>query len=117
MPAASVTAYLSPTIARKRAISSGESGGALGWRIFMADLCACLLFFLFRMHLASPRHPCATAFAFVAGGASRPCGEPRRKRVRDAVILRGSQELAPQDDDYAIVIPGPRRRGAAEPCA
>src|ERR1700687_3450432 len=35
MSAASVTAYLSPTIARKRAISSGESGGADGWTIFI----------------------------------------------------------------------------------
>src|ERR1700678_1872094 len=35
MSAASVTAYLSPTILRKRAISSGESGGADGWRMFI----------------------------------------------------------------------------------
>src|SRR3981189_2889531 len=35
MSAASVTAYLSPTILRKRAISSGESGGAAGWTIFI----------------------------------------------------------------------------------
>src|SRR3981189_712065 len=35
MSAASVTAYLSPTILRKRAISSGESGGAAGWTIFL----------------------------------------------------------------------------------
>src|ERR1700738_2960842 len=35
MSAASVTAYLSPTILRKRAISSGESGGAAGCMIFI----------------------------------------------------------------------------------
>src|SRR3982074_1539900 len=35
MSAASVNACLSPTILRKRAISSGESGGAAGWTIFI----------------------------------------------------------------------------------
>src|SRR5260370_10291779 len=35
MSAASVTAYLSPTILRKRAISSGESSGAAGCMIFI----------------------------------------------------------------------------------
>src|SRR3979490_2511279 len=35
MSAASVTAYLSPTILRKRAISSGESGGAEAFTIFI----------------------------------------------------------------------------------
>src|SRR5258708_17689489 len=39
MSAASVTAYLSPTILRKRAISSGESGGADGWTIFISFSC------------------------------------------------------------------------------
>src|ERR1700682_6654765 len=39
MSAASVTAYLSPTIARNRAISSGESGGADGWTIFILVSC------------------------------------------------------------------------------
>ena len=39
MSAASVTAYLSPTIARKRAISSGESGGLAGFAIFMCVTC------------------------------------------------------------------------------
>src|ERR1700688_2165289 len=42
MSAASVTAYLSPTIARKRAISSGESGGADGWTIFIFVSCTSL---------------------------------------------------------------------------
>src|ERR1700693_4834384 len=35
MSAASVTAYLSPTMARNRAIRSGERGGAAGWRVFI----------------------------------------------------------------------------------
>src|SRR5882757_4213565 len=39
MSVASVTAYLSPTIARKRAISSGGSGGTDGWTIFIAVCC------------------------------------------------------------------------------
>src|SRR5258708_14398975 len=39
MSAASVTAYLSPTIARNRGISSGESGGADGWTIFILVSC------------------------------------------------------------------------------
>src|ERR1700726_2007803 len=38
MSAASVTAYLSPTMARKRAINSGESGGAGGWTKFIFRL-------------------------------------------------------------------------------
>src|SRR5258707_10456322 len=42
MSAASVTAYLSPTIAPKRAISSGESGGADGWTIFIFVSCTSL---------------------------------------------------------------------------
>src|SRR4051794_36696714 len=37
MSAASVTAYFSPTIERKRSIVSGESGG--GWTMFMAVSC------------------------------------------------------------------------------
>src|SRR6202035_3928451 len=37
MSAASVTAYLSPTIARKRAISSLDSGGVDGWTIFISS--------------------------------------------------------------------------------
>src|ERR1022692_3279333 len=39
MSAASVTAYLSPTIARKRAISSLDSSGADGWTIFILVSC------------------------------------------------------------------------------
>src|SRR5450759_856223 len=39
MSAASVTAYLSPTLLRKRAINSGESGGAEGWTIFILVSC------------------------------------------------------------------------------
>ena len=35
---ASVTAYLSPTMSRKRAISSAGSGGTAGCSIFMAIL-------------------------------------------------------------------------------
>src|SRR5258705_13370593 len=41
MSAASVTAYLAPTMARKRAISSGESGGAEGCTIFILVSCWC----------------------------------------------------------------------------
>src|ERR1700682_2088043 len=40
MSAASVTAYLSPTMARKRAINSGESGGAEGWTMFILVSCS-----------------------------------------------------------------------------
>src|SRR3989337_1381222 len=44
MSAAPVTAYLSPTILRKRAISSGESGGretwTEGWTIFILVSCS-----------------------------------------------------------------------------
>src|SRR6187402_1320386 len=44
MSAASVTAYLSPTMARKRATSSDESGGgAAGWTIFILISCSCFL--------------------------------------------------------------------------
>src|ERR1700682_4343441 len=39
MSAASVTAYLSPTILRKREISSGESGGAADFAIFILVTC------------------------------------------------------------------------------
>src|ERR1700689_649479 len=39
MSAASVTAYLSPTIVRKRAISSLDSSGADGWTIFILVSC------------------------------------------------------------------------------
>src|ERR1700694_5616741 len=42
MSAVSVTAYLSPTMLRKRAISSGDSGGLAGWTIFI--LVSCILF-------------------------------------------------------------------------
>src|SRR3984893_4736707 len=39
MSAASVTAYLSPTILRNRAIDSGESGGLAGFTIFILVSC------------------------------------------------------------------------------
>src|SRR5882762_3506248 len=47
MSAASVTAYLSPTMPRNLAISSGESGGAVG----------CTIFIVFDRSL--PSHGCA----------------------------------------------------------
>src|SRR5260221_13387644 len=91
MSAASVTAYLSPTMLRKRAISSGESGGAEAFTIFIfVTYCP-----------SSPRN----GFAVIAEGARRTCGEPRRMYVPDAVILPGSQELAPQADGQPIFLP------------
>src|SRR6476469_2519570 len=57
MSAASVTAYLSPTMARKRAISSGESSGATaaGLTIFMVAARLLLSSFLLRTSAAADR--------------------------------------------------------------
>jgi hypothetical protein len=75
MSAASVTAYLSPTMARNFATSSGESGGADGWTMF-----------IFVSYVR--RHPEERA---ALAASLEGC-------ILDDAILRGSQELAPQDD-------------------
>src|ERR1700720_4729338 len=62
MSAASVTAYLSPTMARNFATNSGESGGAAGWTMFIFVICSCRLRYLFPSHRGAAQ-PVVDGFA------------------------------------------------------
>src|SRR5260370_17862579 len=119
MSAAAVTASLSPTILRKRAINSGESGGAAGFTIFI------LVPFLYlayphsrptaarrrRSLIASPSPSCGTGMTPVAppAGGARGRREPKRFAAAPAKMPAGAKitPLVPPPNPAPPPLPTP----------